>query len=335
LAWRWRQDSALFLLLWFPALLLPSFLATDRWPTLPRVLGTIPGVYFFPAVGLVGVAVFVQRLGRRGGAQAGRVANIVAAALLILAPVFHTVTTYRDYFRIWGPSEETFDAFEGDMTAAWRWLKDHPAAGHVYLSSDIYRHPTFMLLHERASVQTYWQHANPDLSWFDARYALPLPAAGEQAIYLIASSSPLPHHRLFTPGCARGVLFRIGPRPTVTGERVTEQAAAGSNSPDIVPALDTRAASPVQTDTGEYVSAERQTSGRILQFPIPLEIRMGGENAGASTGSTVLDVLHHPSGGSGRFLSWHRLRPTGTPPTNFSFRPISQQDGKPVTGEHA
>ena len=35
LLWRWRQPAALFLLAWFPALLLPSFLATDRWPTLP------------------------------------------------------------------------------------------------------------------------------------------------------------------------------------------------------------------------------------------------------------------------------------------------------------
>ena len=78
------------------------------------------------------------------------------------------------------------------MTAAWRWLADHPTTGHVYLSSDIYRHPTFMLLHEQATVQTYLQHRNPDLSWFDARQALPLPPPGEQATYLIAASSPLP-----------------------------------------------------------------------------------------------------------------------------------------------
>ena len=48
-----------------------------------------------------------------------------------------------------------------------------------------------MLLHEQASVQTFWHHANPNLSWFDARQVLPLPAPGEEATYLIASSSPL------------------------------------------------------------------------------------------------------------------------------------------------
>ena len=42
LLWRWKRPPALFLLTWIPALLLPSFLATDRFPTLPRVLGVIP-----------------------------------------------------------------------------------------------------------------------------------------------------------------------------------------------------------------------------------------------------------------------------------------------------
>ncbi len=63
------------------------------------------------------------------------------------------------------------------MTAAWQWLADHPSTGHVYLSSDIYRHPTFMLLHERATVQTYFQHTDPDLSWFDARAGAAVVAA--------------------------------------------------------------------------------------------------------------------------------------------------------------
>ena len=54
LLWRWQRPPALFLLTWIPALLLPSFLATDRFPTLPRVLGVIPAVYFYPAIGLGG-----------------------------------------------------------------------------------------------------------------------------------------------------------------------------------------------------------------------------------------------------------------------------------------
>ncbi len=195
--WHWRQAAALFLLLWFPALLVPSFLATDRWPTLPRVLGVIPGVYFFPAIGLVGLAALVAKLaqGRRsspanpdGFTPLGRG---LAALLIGVALLVHATGTYRDYFRTWGPAQATFDAFEGDMTAAWQWLRTHQAQGHVFLSSDLFRHPTFMLLHENATVQTYFQHTNPSLSWFDGRQVFPLPPAGQPATYVVGSSAPL------------------------------------------------------------------------------------------------------------------------------------------------
>jgi len=196
LLWRWKTPAALFLVTWFGALLLPSFLATDRWPTLPRVLGVIPGVYFFPAVGLIAVARFIAtKIPTAESRSEPRHRVTVSPCHLVivfaLALTLHAGLTYRDYFRVWGPSQATFDAFEGDMTTAWRWLRNNRPAGHVYLSSDIYRHPTFMLLGERATVQTYFQHRNPQLSWFDARAALPLPPPGEPATYLIGSGAPL------------------------------------------------------------------------------------------------------------------------------------------------
>ncbi len=201
LAWRWKRPAALFLLTWFPALLLPSFLATDRFPTLPRVLGVIPGVYFFPAIGLLTVAGLLRRRG--DAATRGRgvyrlpslpplLRSSAPPLLCALALVVHASFTYHDYFRVWGPAAATFDAFEGDMTAAWRWLANNTPSGHVYLSSDIYRHPTFMLLGEQATVQTYFEHRNPDLSWYDARAALPLPPPGSHATYLIGASAAPP-----------------------------------------------------------------------------------------------------------------------------------------------
>ena len=194
LIWRWRQPATLFLLFWFPALLLPSFLATDRWPTLPRVLGVIPAVYFYPAIGLAAIAIAVQNAvtRRRSSAKtAGERGPIWALLICAGALLVYAGLTYRDYFHVWGPSQATFDQFEGDMTAAWQWLGDHPPSDHVYLSADIYRHPTFMLLHEQATVQTFFEHRNPSLSWFDARGALPLPPEGQSATYVIGSSAPL------------------------------------------------------------------------------------------------------------------------------------------------
>ncbi len=198
LLWRWRRPAALFLLTWVPALLLPSFLATDRFPTLPRVLGVIPAVYFFPAVGLLAVvSLLLPRRGcgrgsgergsrgareqgtreqgarsreRGAGRQSARtptpphLRTSVPLLLCTIALAVHAGLTYRDYFRVWAPSQATFEAFEGDMTAAWRWLRNNEPAGHVYLSSDIFRHPTFMLLGEHATVQSYFQHQDPNLS---------------------------------------------------------------------------------------------------------------------------------------------------------------------------
>ncbi len=347
LAWRWRQDSALFLLLWFPALLLPSFLATDRWPTLPRVLGTIPGIYFFPAIGLIAVAVLLQRLGRCTRAQLGPAAEIVAVAMLILAPGIHAVCTYRDYFLIWGPSVQTFDAFEGDMTAAWRWLEDHPPAGHVFLSSDIYRHPTFMLLHERASVQTFWQHANPDLSWFDARQVLPLPAPGEQATYLIAASSP--------PSAESSALLRrYGQEvdqvsapdgsPALTVFKVSDTSDMALLPENAVPSirftdnLTLADATIVRTDTGAYdLWLSWQTLGPDSSgWPAyRLEIRSGSPEGEATSGwqeTVPFDAFRPPEWvAGGMFLSWHQLKGlTGTPPSSLSLRLINLQDGEPV-----
>lgn len=347
LAWRWRQDSALFLLLWFPALLLPSFLATDRWPTLPRVLGTIPGVYFFPATGLVAVALFLLRLGWKGGAPLRRAAEIAAMVLLVLAPGIHALRTYRDYFLVWGSSAQTYDAFEGDMTAAWHWLADHPVDGHVYLSSDIYRHPTFMLLHEQASVQTFWQHANENLSWFDARYVLPLPAPGEQATYLIASSSPLTAESsaLLRQG-GREVDRVLSPDGSVAltviaidGAR--EVAFPSANQQPPVPFTDRLIladAAVIHADAGEYdLRLGWETLGPDPSgwpaFRLAIRTASSEDEAAAGwQGAVPFDAFRPPEWvAGGKFLSWHRLDGlSAPPPASLSLRLIDLQSGEPV-----
>jgi hypothetical protein len=248
LLWYWRQPTALFLLAWWPALLLPSFLATDRFPTLPRVLGVIPAVYFFPAVGVAALggalAWAINRLlparqtpamgapayaaGPAGAVRPAhadaRLGSLLPVPLpsflqttvpilgvVALALLLHASLTYLDYFDVWATSPATFDAFEGDMMAASGWLSANQPTGHVYLSSDIYRHPSFMLLHEHATVTGYFQQQDPRLSWFDARASMPLPAPGAPSTYLVAASSP-------ATGLAGETLAREGTlRDQVTG----------------------------------------------------------------------------------------------------------------------
>ena len=184
---RWRNPVYGFLLAWFLVMALPAFIAVDRYPTLPRLLGVIPGVYFFPAIGLSALVGFIlKRLGDNR-----RLGEIVAVGIVVIALFVHAGLTFRDYFRIWGPSPATATAFEADMTAAWRWLEAHPEAnnGEVYLSSDIYRHPTFMFLHEQTPTSEWFTHRNPMLHWFDGRGAWPLLALDKPATVLVGDSA--------------------------------------------------------------------------------------------------------------------------------------------------
>ena len=344
LLWRWQRPPALFLLTWFPALLLPSFLATDRFPTLPRALGVIPAIYFYPAIGLAAIVSLVaSRLSNAAvEGQTGSSTRLLrsSAPLLLcaLALILHAGATYRDYFRIWGRSMVTFDAFEGDMTAAWRWLDANQPAGHVYLSADIYRHPTFMLLGEQATVQTYFQHQNPDLSWFDARGALPLPPSGQPATYLIGPSTPL-------SGRAGELLAaRAGERDRVLAPdgSATLNVLESPLGQDAPPALTGLPAPEAFTDlltlTGAaWNTGPDGTSELWLQWqtsgPDPagwrgyhLEIAAGDEVT-----AVPFDAFRPPEwvpGGS--FLTWHRVETPDDPPRDLRLRLIRADDDQPV-----
>ncbi len=345
LAWHWRRGPALFLLLWAPALLLPSFLATDRWPTLPRVLGIIPAVYFLPAIGLVAGAALLSRAGRRRSTTSN-LNCAIATALVVAALSTHAALTYRDYFRVWGPSAATFDAFEGDMTAAWQWLADHPSTGHVYLSSDIYRHPTFMLLHEHATVQTYFQHSNPDLSWFDARQALPLPPPGEQATYVIAASSPLTPEtaELLAPyGRQVGSVLAPDGEPTlvvleVTGAEALDPIPVNQDPPiSFTSKLTLSGAVLKQTEAGNYELWLRwQTTGSEptgwRAYRLEVASPSGNFNGNGWQVTLPFEAFRPTEWLDGsQFITWHHLEGLeGEPPARLRLRLIDQRDDTPA-----
>ena len=176
-----RQGARLlFLFLAFWVMLVPGLLAADRFPALPRVMGVIPAVYFFPALAL---AELWQQVQRRGMAARAAAATLIVAALLV-----HGGLTWRDYFSRWAADAATFDAFEGDIAAAAQWAAAHPDET-VYLAADIYRHPTWLFLHEQVPLSTVFDYSNPAVHFFDGRFALPLPAAGDEATYLFTANA--------------------------------------------------------------------------------------------------------------------------------------------------
>jgi hypothetical protein len=335
LLWRWKRGPVLFLLLWFPSLLLPSFLATDRWPTLPRVLGVIPGVYFFPAVGLLFVA---SLLVRALSGRSARLGAALASGLVMVSLLVHAAGTYRAYFVAWGPAQATYDAFEGDMTAAMRWLADMRPTSHVYLSSDIYRHPTFMLLNEHATVQTYFTHANPNLSWFDARQALPLPPAGESAVYLITAPAPLAQagaERLAAVGQEFDRVPAPDGSPAVTVMEVPAEASldwgAGVDETTGLPFTDelslVSAALATAEDGAPQLRLLWRTGGPEPGEWAGYRLEAASED-GAWSVALPFDGFRPPEwtpGGS--FLTWHRLEGLTETPDRLAVRLVRQRDG--------
>ncbi|MEJ5199304.1 MAG: hypothetical protein WHX53_10300, partial [Anaerolineae bacterium] len=346
--WRWRTPAALFLLTWFPALLLPSFLATDRWPTLPRVLGVIPGVYFFPAIGLIvllsAIAVRAPQL-RLPSRHPVALSPYYFVVFSALALIFHAGATYRDYFRVWGPSQATFDAFEGDMAAAWQWLRNNRAEGHVYLSSDIYRHPTFMLLHERATVQTIFTHRNEHLSWFDARGALPLPPTGQSAVYLIGSSapfnprvagllSPVAHVRERVPAPDGSAALTVIALPAGTDlvSRAVDVFPQGIRFTDRLTLLGARFA-PHQ-DGVNWLTLAWRADGPDPQAWSAYRLEVAGRRPDGAAWQDDLpfDAFRPPEWTpGGLFLTWHKLDvPGGEPLSGVRLRLLRTEDAQPV-----
>ncbi|MEZ4769043.1 MAG: hypothetical protein R2844_11555 [Caldilineales bacterium] len=186
--WALRRGSSphLFLILWFPAMLAPTFLAVDRFPTLPRALGVIPGIYFFPALALGAAARWIAaRPARRRWGMA------LASAAVVAVVALNGYLSWHDYFGRWAPDTATVDAFEGDIAAAASWAAANPDR-QIFLSADIYRHPSWVYLHQHAPLSEIFTYTDPQVSFFDGRSTLPFTPDRETTYLFTANAGPAP-----------------------------------------------------------------------------------------------------------------------------------------------
>ena len=120
----------------------------------------------------------------------------LAVVLSLAVPlILHAAVNWWAYFETWGRASEAFDAFEGDAVAAARWLKRNPPERPAYISTDIYRHPSFALLYGEVPLTELFDWQDPLLRWFDARFAMPMPPA-QGATYLLGASAMPDRERL-------------------------------------------------------------------------------------------------------------------------------------------
>lgn len=117
--WRWRRPSAAALLLWQAVMLLPTILAADT-PHFLRAAGLLPGVVFFPAIGLALIWDWsrLPAVWRRG-----------AVILLLLGSLAWTI---RDYGRYAVQQDVSF-LFESAAAVLADSARETPANVTVYL----------------------------------------------------------------------------------------------------------------------------------------------------------------------------------------------------------
>ena len=182
---RWRRPEYRFLLLWFGVMMMPAFLTTDMTPKAVRCLGVVPGVFVFPALAIEWL---LDRVGartaiRETGHGADRVRQGSAVALVALSIGGSAIWTTYDYFVGWANLPGLPLAFDADMTEASAFIRRQPASRSIYLSSDVYRPPTQMLLGRLVPTTRYIDRATR-IREFDARTALVAGPGDTQAAYV-------------------------------------------------------------------------------------------------------------------------------------------------------
>jgi hypothetical protein len=135
-----RWAARVFLLTILPVMMLPSALATGEiTPSNLRTVGMLPFIYIFPALTLTQLASFI-------GSHIRHPALTRWAALVALL-LFLTPLTARRYFGDWATSPGLYDAADGDLVDAARYLNQADLDGVTpYVASIHYRHPTLAFL---------------------------------------------------------------------------------------------------------------------------------------------------------------------------------------------
>ena len=172
----------LSLLVWLLIMLLPMTLSAEGLPYYLRAIGTLPAIYFFPALALDACLERGQRL--LGTRRGGQVFAVVAAGILLVAFGLLAANTYRDYFSTWHTNPRNDDDRHVAMVYVADYLREYGWQGELYISTEFVEHPTLAFLAGLSDEQF------SDIHWFDGRQSLPLPAQDAEATYVFLTETP-------------------------------------------------------------------------------------------------------------------------------------------------
>ncbi|MBI5565442.1 MAG: glycosyltransferase family 39 protein [Chloroflexi bacterium] len=178
---RWKQPEYAFMLIWLIVTLLPNMLTAPA-PFFYRAIAAQTPVALLPALG---VMLMVDIFNRDGARRAKRIVAGVAFSVGVVALGQTAITTWRDYFEVWGQHAEVRFQYSAALTAIARTIDAAPDQSPVAVSS-------FFI--EDADPIIFEQTLNRrdvTVRWFDARDSI-IAAAGANWQWLgVPSFTPL------------------------------------------------------------------------------------------------------------------------------------------------
>jgi len=175
--WRWRDPRHIFLLLWLIVGAAPALVAGPDAATL-RTIAAQPAVFLI-------IALAVEAALRLLSARAGRWGRAAGVASVVVLVASIGLGAAHGYFNVWGEHREVRVTYYHALVQQARYLDAQPEAGAVAFSS-IYPGR----FHDPYTVEIALHRDDLALRWFDGRFALLFPAAGEARV-IVPTTAPL------------------------------------------------------------------------------------------------------------------------------------------------
>jgi 4-amino-4-deoxy-L-arabinose transferase-like glycosyltransferase len=181
---RFKRPAYTFMLMWLIITLLPN-MVTAPAPFFYRAIAAQTAVLVMPAIGTVAIGDLFQR----GGAESGRnkvAIGLVVAAVIALASLGQTaVTTWHDYFGVWGNDPEVRFQYSAAHTAIAHALDASSEATPVAVSGYFVEDADPIIFDQTLNRRDL------SLRWFDARDALVAAANARTQRIATPSFTPL------------------------------------------------------------------------------------------------------------------------------------------------
>lgn len=160
--WRWKKPEYTFMLIWLGVTLLPNMLTAPA-PFFYRAIASQTPVALLPAIGTVAIGRLLERTAKR---QPRALSAGVVTLLALLSLGQTAVTTWHDYFEVWGRDADVRFQYSAALTDIAHAIEMSPDATAVAISSFFIEDADPIIF-----AQTLHRRDLP-VRWFDARESI-------------------------------------------------------------------------------------------------------------------------------------------------------------------